>query len=180
VPTDGTTAPGEPTCAHPPRAPRRLNLFVTVPPLLLPILLAVPAACGNATRTDPCKPGDSDGIIGGNFTFDVGVTDTSFSPTILKAQNLANVTLSLTNTGTKPHDFAMDCLPTPNANGCPSRSCFADTARIGPVAPHASAKATFTTPNPQGIYIFRSDLPGDTQATGDGGTTGLIGYFIVQ
>ncbi|HEY8040721.1 MAG TPA: hypothetical protein VIF15_13040 [Polyangiaceae bacterium] len=133
--------------------------------------VAVGAACGTSSSgSGACGPGDSDGITGGSFTFDLAVTDTAFSPILLKAQNRAYVTLTLTNNGSRPHDLVIDCLATPNDNGCPATSCFAD-AGIGAVAPGASATATFTTPNPEGIYDFRSDLPGDTA---------LTGQFIVQ
>ncbi len=126
--------------------------------------------CSSTGGAAPCSPGDADGIVGVSATFDLTVNDTTFAPTILKAQNRSGVTLTLTNAGTRPHGFAIDCLPTPNGNGCPATSCFGDAATIGPVAPDASATATFTTPNPEGIYTFRSDVPGDTQT----------GQFIVQ
>lgn len=113
---------------------------------------------------------DQDGIIGGAVTLDLTVTDDAFAPIILKAQNRASVTLTLTNQGSRPHDLVFDCLPTPNANGCPTTSCFPDAAAIGPLPPDASATATFVTPNPEGIYTFRSDQAGDTQS----------GQFVVQ
>ena len=98
------------------------------------------------------------------------MSDTAFTPTILKAQNLARVTLTLRNTGTTPHSFVVACMPTPNDDGCPTTSCFPDASTIGPLAPDASATATFVTPNPEGIYVFHSDLPGDSQT----------GQFVVQ
>ena len=138
--------------------------------------LAVIAAGGAALRcssapgsTSACT-GDADGLQGGDVTFDLAVSDTAFTPSILKAQNLAKVTLTLKNTGTKSHDFVVACLATPNGNGCPATSCFPDASTIGPLAPGASTTATFSSPNPEGIYDFRSDLPGDTQA----------GQFVVQ
>jgi hypothetical protein len=142
-------------------------------------LVLAGARCSSTTSNGTCNS-DADGVVGGNVALDLKATDTSFSPTILKAQNLATVTLTLTNGGTQPHDFVIDCLPTPNTNGCPATSCFGDAAAIGPVPPDASATVTFTTPNPEGIYTFRSDLPGDTQTAPDGGITGLVGQFIVQ
>ncbi len=128
----------------------------------------------------PCSPGDSDGIVGVPTVLDLVATDTAFSPAILKAQNLSRVTVTLTNAGARPHGFSIDCLPTPNANGCPPTSCFPDAAVIAPVEPDASATTTFSTPNPEGIYTFRSDVPGDTRAAPDGGLEGLVGQFIVQ
>jgi hypothetical protein len=117
-----------------------------------------------------CGEADSDGLTGGSYTEDLQVDDTAFAPIILKAQNLATVTLTLKNAGSRPHDFVVDCMPTPNDNGCPATSCFPDASAIGALAPDASATSTFATPNPEGIYTFRSDLPGDTQS----------GQFIVQ
>ena len=134
------------------------------------MLAAALVACGSSSGGDICGPGDQDGVAGGSYAFDLTVTDDAFQPSILKAQNDATVTLTLTNTGTKPHDFVIDCLATPNGNGCPTTSCFPVSAVIAAVAPGATATATFVTPLPEGIYVFRSDPPGDTQT----------GQFIVQ
>ena len=122
---------------------------------------------------------DTDGLNGGCYTFDLTVTDTGFSPVILKAQNLGLVTLHLTNAGTKPHDFVMGCIPV-SFPGCPAQSCFSSAANIPSVAPGGSATATFATPNPEGIYLFRSDVNGDSQVDADGGASGLVGQFVVQ
>jgi hypothetical protein len=127
----------------------------------------------------PCAPPDSDGINGGCYAFDLSVDDTAFSHIILKAQNLGLVTITLTNTGTKPHDFVMGCIPISFA-GCPSQQCFPAAANIAPIAPGMSATATFTTPNPEGIYNFRSDVAGDSELDSDGGVTGIWGQFVVQ
>jgi hypothetical protein len=104
---------------------------------------------------------DSDGISGGDAGFALTVTDEAFSPVILKTQNLANVTLTLTNAGTKPHDLVVDCM---------GSACFPDAASIPPLAPDATASTHFVAPYTEGIYVFRSDLPGDTQT----------GQFILQ
>jgi hypothetical protein len=104
---------------------------------------------------------DSDGISGGDAGFSLTVTDEAFSPGILKTQNLANVTLTLTNAGTKPHDFVVDCM---------GSACFPDASTIPPVPPDASATGHFVAPYTEGIYVFRSSLPGDTQR----------GQFILQ
>jgi hypothetical protein len=130
-------------------------------------VVVVTMHCDNTSA--PCDT-DSDGIVGGNYTFDLTVDDDAFAPIILKAQNLATVTLTLTNTGTKPHDFVAMCLPTLNDDGCPLTSCFPDASVIAPLAPDASATTTFITPNPEGIYSFHSDVAGDTQT----------GQFVVQ
>lgn len=104
---------------------------------------------------------DQDGISGGDAGFAVTVTDDAFSPAILKCENLANVTLTLTNAGTRKHDFVVECM---------GSACFPDAASIPPLAPDASATANFVVPYTEGIYTFRSDLPGDTQT----------GQFILQ
>ncbi len=122
---------------------------------LLAGMLAAAVGCGGLGGSD------SDGIQGGTFSFDVTVDDTAFSPAILKAQNVATVTVTLKNAGTKPHDFVVDCMGT---------ACFPDGGATGPVAPDASATVQFTTPATEGIYGFHSDLPGDTQT----------GQFVVQ
>jgi hypothetical protein len=132
-------------------------------------LVAGLARCAS-TQAAPCGSGDQDGITGGSFTGDLVVDDDAFAPIILKSQNSAAVTLTLTNRGTKPHDLVFDCLATPNDNGCPQKSCFPDAASIGPLAPDASATTLFVTPKPEGIYTFHSDLPGDTQR----------GQYVVQ
>jgi hypothetical protein len=141
---------------------------------------------GNAGDSGACSAnpagddGGDDGINGGCFVFDVSVDDTGFSPLILKAQNLGVVTINLHNTGTKPHDFVIGCIPI-SFPGCSSQQCFPAAADIPAVAPGQSATATFTTPNPEGIYNFRSDVAGDSQLdSDDGGVTGLWGQFVVQ
>jgi hypothetical protein len=146
------------------------------------VLAALVAGCSSTSSGagDTCSPGDADGQNGGTTVLSVTVDDTTFAPTILKAQNLSNVTVTLKNNGTKPHGFTIYCLPTPNSNGCPQTSCFTN-ATIAPVAPGASASATFTTPNPEGIYDFHSSAPGDPAAVAaDGGANALSGQFIVQ
>jgi hypothetical protein len=135
---------------------------------------------GDDAGSSACSPGDSDGLIGGCFLFDVTVTEQGFTPVILKAQNLGEVTLVLHNDGTSPHDFVVDCIPTPNGQGCPATSCFPPGASIPELAPGASATTTFVTPNPEGIYNFRSDVGTDSQEESDGGVSGLWGQFVVQ
>lgn len=132
-------------------------------------LVAALSRC-TSSSAGSCGSADQDGINGGNFVFDVTVDDDAFAPRELPAENLANVKLTLTNKGTRPHDFVVECMPTPNDNGCPTTSCFPDAAAIPPLAPDASTTRMFVTPNPEGTYTFRSNLPGDTQT----------GQFIVQ
>jgi hypothetical protein len=133
---------------------------------------ALTLACSSGTKGngDTCSADDADGMNGGSTTLDLTIDDTAFTPAILKTENRANVTLTVKNAGTKPHDFVVACLATPNGNGCPTTSCFPDAATIGSIPPDASVTTTFTTPSPEGIYDFKSDLTGDTQT----------GQFIVQ
>src|SRR4051812_14934506 len=104
---------------------------------------------------------DQDGIAGGIFAPMMVVDDKTFSPAILKTQNLADVTLTLRNAGTKPHGFAVACLPS---------ACFPAAATMAPIAPGTSATAVFQTPRVEGLYAFGSSAPGDPQA----------GQFIVE
>jgi hypothetical protein len=128
---------------------------------------------GSGGDAGSCVPPDEDGMIGGPGTtvFQLYVNDDAFyrggdagtSP-ILTAQNRATVQLTLTNTGTRPHDFSIDCYPTPNSMGCPTRSCFPPASSIPSLAPGKSATVTFAVPMLDGVlYTFRSNLPGDTQ-----------------
>jgi hypothetical protein len=128
---------------------------------------------------DTCRPDDADGVIGGRVTFDLTVDDTGFSPSILPAQNQTVVTLTLHNVGTKPHGFVIDCMPTPNDDGCPAESCFPAQAALGSVEPGASATTEFVTPNPEGIYYYHSDLPGDAETPCRAGARGC-GQFQVK
>src|SRR5262249_36096845 len=68
--------------------------------------------------------GDSNGLGGGDYTFVLTVDDTGFSKQILQTENLAQVTLTLTNMGTKPHGFEVECIPASAPAGCPQTSCF--------------------------------------------------------
>ena len=134
---------------------------------------------GSDDAGNQCRPPDSDGLTGGCYFFDLVVDDTGFSPIILKAQNLAQTTIALTNTGTRPHDFVVGCVPL-RAPGCPSQVCFPPRANIATLAPGGVATTTFVTPYLEGIYDFRSDLAGDSPIAIDGGIRGLQGQFVVQ
>jgi hypothetical protein len=134
---------------------------------------------GDDGGSSPCKPPDSDGITGGCYVFDLTVDDTGFSPIVLKAQNIAQVTITLKNVGSKPHDLAMGCVAI-SYPGCPPQFCFPPQANIASVPPGGSATKTFITPYVDDIYTFRSDLPGDSQVASDGGVSGLWGQFVVQ
>jgi len=151
--------------------------------------LVVAAACGSPAGTGACSPGDSDGVTGLNGgtvlidltvsdgAFSVGAPDSGSTEANITVQNLANVTLTMTNVGARPHSFAVQCLPTPNGNGCPAQSCFPASADILGLKPGASATTSFMTPAQEGGYRFISNEPGDTQAAADGGATGLVGQF---
>jgi hypothetical protein len=127
----------------------------------------------------PCAPPDSDGINAGCYAFDVTVDDNGFSPVILKAQNLGKVTITLTNKGTRPHDLVFGCVPV-TFPGCPAMQCFPTEANILPLEPGKSASTMFVTPNPEGIYDYRSDVAGDSMVEGDSGVSGIWGQFVVQ
>jgi hypothetical protein len=126
---------------------------------------------GQSGDAGACAPPDQDGIAGGTTVFQLYVNDDAFyrggdagTWPILTAENKSTVKLTVTNTGTRPHDFSIDCYPTPNTMGCPTKSCFPTDASIPAIAPGASATATFKVPLLDGvIYTFRSNLPGDAQ-----------------
>jgi hypothetical protein len=117
-----------------------------------------------------CYP-DNDGINGGDYTFDLVVTDTGFFASgpdagmkdILSTQNDAQVTLTLTNKGTTPHGFKVGCTTATAPAGCPTTVCFPANSVIAPLAPGASTTITFDTPTPDGIiYPFTSNEPADS------------------
>jgi len=153
---------------------------------------------------DPCSTGDQDGVGGGNNVELVSVSDTGFTvggvdsgstePNIA-VENLANVTLTLTNTGTKPHDMVIQCIPTGLPASCMNpTSCFPNPADAGStsntvtlipaLAPGASQTITFVTPPVEGVYDFISDVPADNtqfNTPDDAGVTGnLTGDFVLM
>lgn len=118
----------------------------------------------HCSSTDPaddddgvCGPPDQDGVLGGDYSFEVRVSDTAFEPVILKAQNSGKVTLKVRNTGSKPHGFAVQCL---TIQGC--TSCFPPAATIAPLPPGGEATIDFVAPEAEGIYTITSGVPGDT------------------
>ncbi len=145
------------------------------------------AACTSAPAGDPCQM-DQNGVQGGRQVIQLTVSDTAFTvgaadggpgePNIT-VENSATLTLTMSNIGTRPHNFAVQCLATPNASGCSMQSCFPPDAGIPALPPGASATTVFVAPRHEGTYLFVSDLPGDTQST-DGGVTGLVGQFVLQ
>jgi hypothetical protein len=124
--------------------------------------LALSACSDGEGGEDRCQPDDADGIIGGDVTFEVTVDDDSFEPRVLTAQNQANIELNLTNAGSRPLGFYVECLPTPNDDGCPSESCFPDAAQIEPIDPGDSASTTFQLPYVEGVYTIVSE-PGEDE-----------------
>jgi hypothetical protein len=146
-----------------------------IPPDLAPWLALLGAValvhCSASSSGGSCFP-DNDGINGGQYTFDLTVNDTGFSKTILATQNDAEVTLTLTNTGTTPHGFEVECTSVKAAYpdlpaGCPSSACFPSSSTIAPLAPGASKTITFATPTPDGLlYPFRSSEPNDAKVPG--------------
>jgi hypothetical protein len=148
--------------------------------LALPWLLAT-AGCGDGGNgDDSCVPDDQDGVIGGENTVLLTVSDAAFAvggvgsgstQRNITIQNSSNVTLTLTNVGTRPHSFVIQCIPSELPAGCPRISCFPDTADIPAVAPEASATVKFTVPVVEGAYPFSSDVPGDEA---------LLGQFVIN
>jgi hypothetical protein len=144
------------------------------------VLLATSLSCvaclgcssSDAKENDACTPDDADGIVDEPAVLLLTVTDTEFMPKILATQNTSEITLTLENQGTTPHGFVVDCLPTPNTDGCPMQSCFPSEAKIEPVAPGESTTIVFESPLVEGIYTFRSDVPEDTALA--------PGQFIIQ
>jgi len=100
-------------------------------------------------------------------TLDLTVDDTGFSKAVVSTQNDSPVTLTLTNTGTKPHGFQVGCTTTTAPAGCLTKVCFPNDSTIAPIAPGTSKTITFETPTPDGIlYPFRSNGPDDSKVTG--------------
>src|SRR5271170_7250018 len=147
-------------------ASRRLLVGVTCVGLML-----TGAHCGsNSNGGDPCSTGDQDGVAGGDYVELVSVSDTGFSvggvdsgsmDNVLPIQNLGNVTLTLTNTGTRPHDMVVECIPTGLPDTCMNpTSCFPNPDDAGSTAgsitlvptlqPGASATVKFVTPVVEG------------------------------
>jgi hypothetical protein len=131
----------------------------------------------SAVGMDMCFP-DHDGINGGSYIFEATVDDEGFSKTVFATQNDATVLLTLKNTGTKPHGFAIECTnvkPTyPSIPaGCPSVACFPANAVIPPLMPGESKTITFDTPTPDGLlYPVKSSDPDDCSVQGlNGGST---------
>lgn len=115
---------------------------------------------------------NNDGLSGGDFAVDLTVDDTGFSKDVIATGNDAQITLTLTNNGTKPHGFEVECTSLapayPNVPaGCPTTTCFPSSSTISPLSPGASQTITFETPTPDGlVYPFKSSEPGDSTVPG--------------
>jgi hypothetical protein len=158
--------------------------------LFLGLGLTLLGACSGQASDDraSCNPGDQDGVVGSNARVLLNVSDTAFAvggvnsgstqPNIA-VQNSSNVTLTVTNVGTKPHSLHVACIPTGLPAGCQLLSCFPDSANIPAIAPGTSVTVTFATPALEGAYQFTSEEPGDTSTDAEGGVTGLVGEFAL-
>jgi hypothetical protein len=143
---------------------------------------------GTTSADGGCQLDDENGTSGGAKAVDLTVSDTGFSvggpdsgstSTNVAFENSSTVMLTLFNVGTRPHDFTVQCQP-PSADNCEMTWCFPPEAHIPAVAPGASATTTFVAPFSEGVYVFTSDLDGDTQVQPDGGVTGLVGEFVLM
>lgn len=130
--------------------------------------------CGGSDddATDPTNGGmcfaDADGLTGGSYTLALTVTDTGFSKTVFNTQDNSMVTFTLTNSGTKPHGFELECADvtavyTKLPATCPTTLCFPDSSKIDPIGPGESKTVTFSTPTADNlIYTFKSSEPSDS------------------
>ncbi len=168
-------------------------------------LLTAGANCssGGGNNGDSCTPPDQDAVNGGYYTELVSVSDTGFAvggvdsgstESNISVQNLGIITLTLTNTGTKPHDLVVQCIPTGLPAACMNpTSCFDNPDDAGSATPNAitliptlqpGASQTLVVQAPlvEGIYNFISDVPGDdTTFESDGGVSGnLTGDFVLM
>src|SRR5579864_8201428 len=131
----------------------------TTSSMCLGLFLASARCTSSAIGGNACRA-DQNGGSGGMQVVDLTVSDTAFTvgagdagpgePNIT-VENAATVTLTMTNMGTKPHDFVIQCQPTPNTNGCPTQSCFPPDADIPPLPPGASTTIVFVAPFHEGI-----------------------------
>ena len=155
---------------------------------LLVLGLLATSACSSAGDSDQCNPDDADGVVGVTSTVKVSVSDTEFTvggvgsnstERNIAVENSSAVTLTVTNTGSKPHSFKVACIPSDLPAGCEQTSCFPDAADIPAIAAGDSVTVTFNTPAVEGTYQFFSDEDGDTSAGGEGNHSGLVGEFVL-
>jgi hypothetical protein len=153
----------------------RLTSGTVVAGSILPVVVALfhcsSSAPAGSADGGGCFP-DADGVTGGSFTIALTVDDNGFSKTVVNTQNDATITLTLTNNGSKPHGFEVDCASVtsvyPNLPAmCPSMSCFPSNSTIAPLPPGQSQTVIFFTPVPDNvIYPFKSSEPSDSAVPG--------------
>src|SRR5690242_10492901 len=112
------------------------------------VFAALLVSCGSPKPADTACFPDADGTTGGADTIDLTVDDDGFSKSVLNTQNNATVTFTLTNGGTVPHGFELECVSVtgeyPNLPaGCPSTTCFPPESTIFPLMPGESTTVTF-------------------------------------
>jgi hypothetical protein len=126
--------------------------------------------------------------------FAVGGVDSGSTESNISVENLGIITLTLTNTGTKPHDLVVQCIPTGLPAACMKpTSCFDNPDDAGsstpnavtlipPLQPGASQTIVVRAPLVEGVYNFISDVPGDaTTFDADGGVSGTVtGDFVLM
>lgn len=172
---------------------RMNSLYRVLGSAFLGLTLFSSVGCSKSDSDDDdngCTPDDQDGVIGGTATVMVSVSDTAFTvggvnsgstePNI-SIQNSTKVTLTLTNTGTTPHDMTIACIDTDLPAMCMMpKSCFPTEANIGQLMPGESKTVTFTAPVVEGAYQFTSDVDGDTTTDDKGNVTGLVGEYVLM
>jgi hypothetical protein len=156
------------------RAPRLTRALGTAALLALPALTLAETSCSSTSSGNGCNP-DQNGMNNEPVVVHLSVSDTAFTvgaadsgpgePNIT-TENSSSVTLTVTNAGTRPHDFVVQCLATPNTLGCPTESCFPAGASIPPLAPGETKTVVFVTPPHEGSYTFVSDVAGDSALAG--------------
>ena len=103
--------------------------------------------------------------------FAVGAVGSGSTQRNITIQNSSELTLTLTNVGTRPHSFVVDCISTELTPECPQTSCFPLEANIPALLPSQSMTTQFAMPVVEGAYPFRSDVSGDDA---------LVGQFVVN
>jgi hypothetical protein len=119
---------------------------------------------------------DDTGFYAGSA--DAGALTDAGMKTVITTQNASTITLSVTNLGTMPHGFEVDCTSALAAYpdlpvGCSPMVCFPGSSTIPPLAPGASMTATFVTPVPDNLlFPFKSSAPGDADNPALNGSNG--------
>lgn len=144
------------------------------------LLCAAGCTSDGGGETDACTPDDQDGVVGGESTILLTVSDSTFAvggvgsgstQRNITVQNKTRVALTLTNVGSRPHSFVVECIPSELPAECPQTSCFPAEANIPALEPGASKSVEFVAPVVEGAYPFTSEEPGDE---------GLLGQFVIN